>query len=62
MDKIYFFSYEIYKDGVKTKFGHGSTTVGEDSDLGYELTMSNIKKDLDDKDVVIHLIAFNRVD
>ena len=60
--KQYFYSYIIYDNGSPLSFGHGSTTVDDDSDSGYSDTIEAIEKFVSDKSKVIHLIAFNKID
>ena len=62
MSKQYFYSYHIYKNGIKSSFGHGSTSVDDDSMSGYSDTLDTITKAVDDNSAVVHIIAFNRID
>ena len=59
--KQYFYSYYTYKDGLKSSFGHGSIEVDNESRDAYNEIIMEIESKLDDRSIVIHLIAFNLI-
>lgn len=48
MSKQYFYSFYTYDNGIESSFGHGSTTVDDDSVDAYADTIDTIKKLVDD--------------
>ena len=58
MNKQYFYSYHIIKNGVQFKFGHGSVIEENESDDAYALVLAAVDCP---KDCQLHLIAFNRI-
>ena len=59
--KTYFYSYCIYRDGVKSAFGSAFIVNASDYGGAYESAVTKIENENNEAGNIIHFMAFNRV-